>query len=67
MYQVFGLTKGDCDAADAHTDREVLIVEDLIATQALRLCPKCFMAQLKLRAKGRKQTQDGTGEPLAQP
>jgi hypothetical protein len=61
VFRVFGLTRGDCDAQDAHVDREVLLTEDLATGQALQLCPKCFLAQLRLRAKGKK------AEPAAGP
>ncbi len=59
MFKVNGVVVANCDAVEAHLDREVFVVEDLVMKSSLNLCPKCFMAQLKLRSKGKK-TQEPT-------
>ena len=55
MFHVRSLDRGDCDNNESHGDRDVLFVEDLVTKQSLRLCPKCFIAQLKLRSKGKTE------------
>ena len=37
-------------------------MEDLLTHQALKLCPKCFIEQLKLRSKGQKTEQEQSGQ-----
>jgi len=49
------LEVADCDAVDAHTERDVYLVEDLVMRTTIHLCPKCLLAQTKLRSKGRPQ------------
>lgn len=53
MFKVTGLTTANCDGQESHTDREVYQVEDLLTGQRLNLCPKCLLAQTRLRSKGR--------------
>lgn len=54
MFQINGLERGNCDAAESHVDREVVAVQDLLTKQLLCFCPKCLIAQIRLRSKGRK-------------
>lgn len=54
VYKTLNLRRDNCDGNEKHLDVDVLVVEDLITGQTLLLCQKCFFAQLKLRAKGRR-------------
>lgn len=66
MFTVMMVKKDQCDGNEAHADREVLVVEDLQTKQTLHLCQKCFLAQLRLRAKGRREanrSQPAGAEP----
>lgn len=60
MYLLRALHKGKaCDANDNHVDVEVIEVQDTVTKETVNLCPKCFLAQLRLRSKGRKTNGDG--------
>ncbi len=65
MFKVLKVLRGNCDNNEAHTDTEVFMVEDLITHQVLNLCPKCFLAQMRLRCKGKKESDNGDRIPQA--
>lgn len=55
MWKILLLKVANCDAVDSHTEREVYLVEDQVMKTTIHLCPKCLLAQTKLRSKGRQQ------------
>lgn len=67
MFRVFGITIGNCDGADSHTEREVYMAEDLMMKTSLYLCQKCFHAQMKLRCKGKKSDSSEATRLATQP
>jgi hypothetical protein len=67
VFHTFPIERGDCDLnPNSHVDRDVVPVLDPQSGERFRFCEKCYLAQLRLRSRGRKA--EGNGEvPAAVP